>query len=565
MGDQRPRRRQAQKKRSKTGCRTCRIRRIKCDETPGGCRNCQTSGWPCEGVELNPLPGKHVASKAQLLPSLATDFAWTGTRTMTMTSDEKRCLSFFHYVVLPGCVEASDPGLWEQVIFPLSAIEPAVYHAVLAFSAVNHHIHETDRLAIPGQDLRSSWHGFALVHSSQSFSLLQRRTGSHDPQLPQVLLVCCLLFILLELACARYDDANTHLRSGLHILHELRRGASSMDPAAYPIPPGLLEAFLYLDAHSAFHGVQQPFLPLDQQFQYHESFEARLCATPFQTVQQARQILHSVVPTVFLLLERCWSLTDVELLNQYPVLQPQQQRLLSCLNQFGVQWEMFIRQTLPETQDQTSTMVQLAHRTFTLALKTCLHPPCHPDLRALLHEYENLLSDARTALTRTEPVHQRPGRLPRRVARFTPDGTVCAALSFLALRCPDYAIRARAIQALRSTPRAGGYYNGALVAEYAISGLKLELGLGGGGSGSIKQHPQPEKGVWHAGQSPPGTGLKDSRDLQELLALEQDGRLLGSIASLQGASDWLASRPGGVVETKCSEIEGRSVWYLDCA
>ncbi|OOF96897.1 hypothetical protein ASPCADRAFT_207010, partial [Aspergillus carbonarius ITEM 5010] len=393
--------------------------------------------------------------RARVLPALTADLPWT----MTMTSDEKRCWSFFRHEVLPGCLEASHSGLWEQVIFPLSAVEPAVYHAVLAFSAVNHHIHEAGQLAIPGQDLRSTWHGFALVHSGRAFGLLQRRAGSHDPQLPPVLLVCCLLFILLELACARYDDANTHLRSGLRILHELRRGgpgAGCMDPEAYPIPPGLLEAFLYLDAHSAFHGVQEPFLPLDQQFHYHASFEARLCTLPFQTVQQARQMLHSLVPTIFLFLERCWSCTDVDRRHQYPVLQPQQHRLLSCLNQFGVHWTMFTQQTVSGTQDPSSRMVQLAHRTFTLALKTCLHPPGHPDLRPLLGEYETLLSASLTALTRPDLVGQRPGPLHRGIARFTPDGTVCAALSFLALRCPDYAIRARAIRALRDAPRAGG-------------------------------------------------------------------------------------------------------------
>ncbi|PYI00748.1 hypothetical protein BO78DRAFT_401853 [Aspergillus sclerotiicarbonarius CBS 121057] len=484
-----------------------------------------------------------------------------------MTADEKRCLSFFRHALLPDCVTGSDPWLWEQLIVPLSAIEPAVYHAVLAFSAANHHIHDTGTLPIPGQVLRSSWHGFALVHSNRAFGLLQQRAGSHDPQLPHVLLVCCLLFILLELACARYDDANAHLQSGLRILHELRRGPSAidgMDPKAYPVPPGLLEAFLYLDAHSAFHGVHQPFLPLDQHFHYHASFEGRLSSTPFQTVRHAQQTLQSLVPTVFLLLERCWSLADVDRLHQYPVLQPHQYRLLSCLNRFGVQWAMFLQQASPGVEDRCSTaMVQLSHRTFTLALKTCLHPPCDPDLQPLHHEYETLLSESLAVLAATDPVHYNPAR-PHRVARFTPDGTLCAALAFLALRCPDYGIRARAIQTLRAAPRAGGYYNGVLVAEFATSGLKLELGIGNGGSGSIKQPPQPGKRLKQGGISSVRGGYRGSKEFKELLDLEQDGQLLGSIASLRGASDWLASKPGGTVKTDYSEIGGRSVWYLDC-
>ena len=44
------------KKRTKTGCHTCRTRRIKCDERKPECNNCIKSKRHCEGIPLNAYP-----------------------------------------------------------------------------------------------------------------------------------------------------------------------------------------------------------------------------------------------------------------------------------------------------------------------------------------------------------------------------------------------------------------------------------------------------------------------------------------------------------------------------
>jgi Fungal Zn(2)-Cys(6) binuclear cluster domain len=45
------------------GCRTCRKRKIKCDQTRPACRRCQVSGWQCDGYEKN---WKFVSENSQL-------------------------------------------------------------------------------------------------------------------------------------------------------------------------------------------------------------------------------------------------------------------------------------------------------------------------------------------------------------------------------------------------------------------------------------------------------------------------------------------------------------------
>ncbi|PYI26455.1 hypothetical protein BP00DRAFT_355899 [Aspergillus indologenus CBS 114.80] len=527
-------RQRARTTRSRTGCRTCRARRIKCDETPGRCQNCTIAGWPCEGSDLNRLPGKatYSAQDAALLPSVAAQFPWT------ITSDEKRCLSFLWHHQIPTSVVVSgvsDLFSPQNLVGQLSAVEPAVYHALVALTAINHQVHEAG-IAIPGQSLSSKWHHFALEQSLRSFALLKHRPASQDPRLRQVILVCCLLFVLMELASARYDDANTHLQAGLKILNEEA-------PSSLFIDSTLSDAFLYLESHSAFHGVHQPFRELDAQFARLETFEVQLQS--FRDVEHARRALNPLVPTIFRLLEQCWSLSETDLARQYGVLQPKQQRLLSCLTQVRSHFDDFLT-THPYFTDRerrSADVVQLSLQTFTLTLKTCLHGPWDPALHPLRPEFEDLMA-------KTVALNAQMGMRPQ----FTPDGILCAALSFLALRCPDHRIRLQAIAVLRASPRAEGYYNGLVVAEFAISGLKLELTHST--SGSIKQDTGQQRLRFEKSPCPQG------RTVEELLGLQQDEHLLGSIATLRGASDWLSNQSGGQVQTECSEIGGHQVWYL---
>ncbi len=47
------------KPRSKSGCQTCRARKIRCDERPEVCLNCEKLGLPCGGITTSPSTSKH--------------------------------------------------------------------------------------------------------------------------------------------------------------------------------------------------------------------------------------------------------------------------------------------------------------------------------------------------------------------------------------------------------------------------------------------------------------------------------------------------------------------------
>ncbi|KAE8332783.1 hypothetical protein BDV39DRAFT_199781 [Aspergillus sergii] len=125
--------------------------------------------------------------------------------------------------------------------------------------------------------------------------------------------------------------SNAHLQSGLQIIKEMRPdGLTTASP--FPVEHTLLEALLKLESQSSFHGVHVPVRHLDAQLVYHGGYDTSFLM-PFQNLKDTREAL-----------QNCWSLqTEVELLRDYGVLQPKQQRLLSCQNQYDIFLNAFRR------------------------------------------------------------------------------------------------------------------------------------------------------------------------------------------------------------------------------
>ncbi|KAA8644658.1 Zn(II)2Cys6 transcription factor domain-containing protein [Aspergillus tanneri] len=146
--------------RSRTGCRTCRARHVKCDETPGACKKCTSTGRRCD-YDLQRLPHKRkpVQPNQLALPELTDGFQWS------ITSDEGRCFSHFQFHTLPNLLELSNFVLWQNLVLQISYTEPAVYHAAVSLSAA-HQNAEIYGIPLPGQDINTAWYRFAVQQSS---------------------------------------------------------------------------------------------------------------------------------------------------------------------------------------------------------------------------------------------------------------------------------------------------------------------------------------------------------------------------------------------------------------
>ncbi|OJJ66840.1 hypothetical protein ASPBRDRAFT_59282 [Aspergillus brasiliensis CBS 101740] len=201
--------------RSRTGCRTCRTRRIKCDETPGpSCKNCSSTGRTCDRSPIFQLPAKARLRHASLLHNHHIPTNLPG-----MTADERRCLALFQTYTMPMLTGLCDSELWQRLVLQMSQTELAVGHAVAALGA----FHETTTGSVTGTEVvrgDDNYRLFALEQYGRAIAVLRRRlaSGSGDPQLRITALVCCVIFVVIEFLQDNYGNALVHLNNGMYIL-----------------------------------------------------------------------------------------------------------------------------------------------------------------------------------------------------------------------------------------------------------------------------------------------------------------------------------------------------------
>ncbi|OOF93640.1 hypothetical protein ASPCADRAFT_173539 [Aspergillus carbonarius ITEM 5010] len=451
-----PRRNKARGTRSRTGCRTCRtdevplpsIRRIKCDESPGQCNNCLSANWKCDGYDPHRLP----RGSSSRLRDMGSRIGWS------MTVDEHRCFSYFQFHSIANLTRFFDSPLWQQLVLQLSHSDPAVFHAVTMLSAAHQESEAHGMQISEGTHRLSQWYYFSLQESTRAIGLLNKRRDSRDPQLRQVILVCCLLFILSEVLLGHWDIAFTHLRSGLHILKELE----SHNQLESEVEPSLVAVFRRLDIQSSLYGAEGPVLSLKYESSrqlFQASFEG------FTSFTQVREELANLVEYGVPLFAgtRCLSSLDVEAASESIYLV--QGRLLGSFAQFAEHFKLFRKrhyQKFSEKERGGLDIVELIYLGHILALKILLLDgpvPKHfiPDFLVVLQAHEKKIDQL------------------RRCSGLVMDHVIIANVYLVATRCPDPGIRLRAIYLLQSWPHYEGLHSSIVAALMAFQALKRDF------------------------------------------------------------------------------------------
>ncbi|KAF4460914.1 Transcriptional regulatory moc3 [Fusarium albosuccineum] len=174
-------------RRVKSGCRTCKIRRIKCDEARPACSRCVSTGRKCDGYGVwTADPTKSRLPATLQGPSVARNvherhsFDWFLSRTSKK---------------IPGVFE---PEFWKTLVLQASATEPAVFHAAVALGAA----HKREMLLATGTValVPDEQECFILRQYNAAISHLQHHlaAGVDDKDSAHVAAIACMLFICLE-------------------------------------------------------------------------------------------------------------------------------------------------------------------------------------------------------------------------------------------------------------------------------------------------------------------------------------------------------------------------------
>lgn len=226
---------QAQPKRHlkvKSGCRTCKIRRVKCDEGRPACQRCVSSRRVCDGYGIWGGGSKvysPAAAARSALGVVALSKA-TSVQRPTVSDAEHRYLDWFTQRTATKMAGMFAWDFWDNLLLQATANEPAVLHAVLALSTAHHsrfsrglteisdpHTSWTD---VPGalEEFTLQQYNKAIGHLSQQPS----SKGGNVKPVVRVTLITCAVFISLEVLRGNYRTANKHLQNGLRLLDQMK-------------------------------------------------------------------------------------------------------------------------------------------------------------------------------------------------------------------------------------------------------------------------------------------------------------------------------------------------------
>ncbi|XXG98173.1 hypothetical protein Hte_004494 [Hypoxylon texense] len=175
----------------RTGCLTCKSRKVKCDEVKPRCHRCINTGRTCGGYVTKPNPGLLWHRPRQLFQSID-------------TASEGRALQFFCEKTAQFLSGATDPYFWTHLVMQFSNFEPAVRHSVVAISSLYEQFQAEGKA--------SSENSLALQHYNAAIREL--KTTENQP----LVLLVCILFICIEFMLSNKTTAIQHCKYGIALL-----------------------------------------------------------------------------------------------------------------------------------------------------------------------------------------------------------------------------------------------------------------------------------------------------------------------------------------------------------
>ncbi|RAH47405.1 Zn(II)2Cys6 transcription factor [Aspergillus brunneoviolaceus CBS 621.78] len=453
-----------------------RTRRIKCDETPGSCRNCTSTGRQCDGYDsyrqLSLSTNREKPNHRRQDPPSAVAGPIAVAVPWASTSDERRCFSFVQARTLPDALSFFDSAVWQQFLLQMVPREPAVWHAVVALGAVHQQV---EAGGVIGRAPRF-WYWVAVAQSARAFACLRRR-NPHDPQVRDVTLLCCLLFTVVSIIWQDYSAALQHLQAGMQILRESEPSSQSptsrrwvalfrhLDTQIGMDGPGLWRWGEENKVETAIHPTPDPWWPQPQHQPQQQQQGDQWLEPHNDPLYSARQALEPLHNRLFKFVRGCWRMSPAELQAARTTLSAEQLALATQLRP-----AMQLVQTLHQRDDLTPKsrhgveLLELLVITISLVVQT---GPLHHDpeqLRRFTPQYRAVLR-----------------RIQRFIADFPRRPTVTVDLGVVPLLfivgdgCQDFRLRWEAMQALRDWPHQEGPFHSVAVAALLEDRMIREL------------------------------------------------------------------------------------------
>ncbi|OAL54652.1 hypothetical protein IQ07DRAFT_676666 [Pyrenochaeta sp. DS3sAY3a] len=208
---------------SKAGCITCKIRKVKCDERKPNCARCFTTGRKCDGYQSN-FRFFVSSENAPIETRSSIDYSRLPIEMMHVPSSEHVQYLARHFTIKPvpvmGLRYATGISYESEARATLCATsEPAVHHALVSLSTLRRVFEQSGgpafKISVVAPGVQHGLQEYA--HAIRSLVL---RMSTHNTTAIRYSLVCCQLFMSIELALDDFTSATQHFVRGLRIMHQ---------------------------------------------------------------------------------------------------------------------------------------------------------------------------------------------------------------------------------------------------------------------------------------------------------------------------------------------------------
>ncbi|PMD37935.1 hypothetical protein L207DRAFT_59129 [Hyaloscypha variabilis F] len=299
----------ASKPKVRTGCRRCKARRVKCDETKPQCLRCIQYGRPCTGYESYHPPISRVDSRSTQLAPRTTPF------NISVPLEQPAPVSllggqtehqYFHYFRTTTAAQLCDgfeDEVWNRIVLQASHSIPSLQRLVISIGALSRSRelqtdHSSSKEAILALDK------YALDEYSQALKGIQTlaKTPSSTLNITRLILIASILIYVFESFHGNTSPAIAYLKSALAIA---LRNKPRTGPILYrhlgtnllsrDIEDELITAFARLDGQLAHrYDNPDPTIPtvLGMRMDYYD--ELYVVPSQFFDTQTARRYLEHI-------------------------------------------------------------------------------------------------------------------------------------------------------------------------------------------------------------------------------------------------------------------------------
>ncbi|KAL3425930.1 hypothetical protein PVAG01_02721 [Phlyctema vagabunda] len=225
----------------KTGCQTCKIRRVKCDEARPSCWRCVNTGRRCDGY-------LHVSYRESSSSDEGSNLGPVARRVITISgsAEERRGFQFFVEQTAPELTGYLSPDFWEYLILQASVAVPSLKHTVIAIGSLHESLMiQKGRMLLEGTEQNE----FAIKQYSKAIGHLRRNLAAGSEQ-SITALMSCLLFVCFDSLRGQMSSALVHLTSGFKILQDSRGESQAND---HIIEKNVAPALIRSSVHSVLY------------------------------------------------------------------------------------------------------------------------------------------------------------------------------------------------------------------------------------------------------------------------------------------------------------------------